>query len=369
MKNGDSIQRSIDYIEEHLTEDIFLDELADLTFFSKYHFHRMFKLESGKTVMEYIRERRLSQATYELAYSSKTINEIAYSFGFHSQDAFDKAFKRIYGISPNEYRKSMILRFSNLTLKEQTRMYDFNILNKTSCSTEDKLKCLQVLDIIITLSKKAHREGLLSLESEVSNHYPFLLQKGLDLLLYGTEPFELRALLDNYIHTGNFTGKELLSRILIKEGIMSIQIGEYPWVVREKLSSFFGEDFSEEINRHFETDSTNKAAKINRLVREIENLKPYSEATSLLENELKKLDKRSMQRVLREVDIVELAIGIKGASGAIQCKIFEGLPRNSVLILIEIYELIGDIKVPEIVDAQSRIIGQIKKLKADGEIG
>lgn len=363
-----SIQKSIDYIEVHLTEDISLDNLAALTFFSKYHFHRMFKLETGKTVMEYVRQRRLSQASYELIYSAKTISEIAHRFSFNSHDAFDKAFKRVYGISPNEYRKSMVFKFSNRKIKEQYRMNDFKVINNTSCSIADKLDCLQVLNMIIALSKKSHIQGLLSLEAEVDAQFPFLLQKGLDLLLYGTEPFILQEILDNYIHAGNFTGKDLLSRILIKEGIIAIQMGEYPWVIREKLSSFLGEDFSTEINKHFEIDSENKEKKINNFIREIENLKPYSEATSLLENEFKKLDKRSIQRALREVDIVELAVGIKGVSGVIQCKILEGLPRNSILILIEIYELIGDIKVPQIVDAQSMIIGQIKKLKADGEI-
>jgi AraC-like DNA-binding protein len=368
MNNSYSTQKSIDYIEEHLTEDITLGNLADLTFFSKYHFHRMFKFDTGKTVMEYVRERRLSQAAHELIYSSKTISEIAYSSNFNSHDAFDKAFKRVYGISPNEYRKNMILKFSNQMLKERFRMNDFNILRKASCSIDDKQECLQVLDMIIALSKKAHRQGLLSLEFEVNEQFPFLLQKGLDLLLYGTEPYALQEILDNYVFTGNYEGKDLLSRILIKDGIIAIQMGEYPWIIREKLSSFFGEDFSDEINKHFETDNRNKETKINKLISEIENLKPYSDATNLLEDAFKKLDKRSIQRVLREVDMVELAIGIKGASGIIQCKILEGLPRNSVLILIEIYELIGDIKAPQIVDAQSRIMGQIKKLKADGEI-
>jgi AraC family transcriptional regulator len=61
--------------------------------------------------MEYVRERRLNRAAFELIYSSKTITKIAYDLSFNSPDAFDKAFKRIYGITPKEYRKNMILKF------------------------------------------------------------------------------------------------------------------------------------------------------------------------------------------------------------------------------------------------------------------
>lgn len=368
MDNCNGIKGSVDYIEEHLGEEITLDKLATLALFSKYHFHRLFKTDTGKTLMEYVRERRLTQATHELAYSSKTVTHIAYSLNFNSHDAFDKAFKRVYGISPSEYRKNMIIKLLNPISKEGSKLNDFTLLNKTSCSIDDKRECLLIVDIIISLSQKSHKQGLLSLESEMNERLPFLLQKGLDMLLYGTEPLVLREILDNYIYTGNYTGKELLSRVLIRNGVLAMQMGEYPWVIKETLASFFGEDFSNEIKQHFGNSDEDKDAKIAELISAIENQKPYSEATNLLESIFEKLDKRSIQRTLREIDITDLAVAMKGASGITQCKIVEGLPRNTVLILIELNELIGGIGIPQIVDAQNRIIGQIKKLRTEGEI-
>lgn len=67
----------------------------------------------------------------------------------------------------------------------------------------------------------------------------------LELLLYGIEPLALREMLENYIIVGNYKDKELLERVLILEGILSIQMGDYPWVIREKLSSYLGEDYLE----------------------------------------------------------------------------------------------------------------------------
>ncbi|MDF2520338.1 MAG: AraC family transcriptional regulator [Clostridia bacterium] len=361
-----SIKQSIDYIEEHLTDEITLDSLAELSFFSKYHFHRLFKTETGKAPMEYVRERRLTQAAYELAFSSKSITYIAHSLSFNSQDAFDKAFKRVYGITPIEYRKSINQKLSKLTFKED---YNMNYLSADiSCCVAEKQECLKLMDVIISLSKKAHMRGLLSLESEISDRFPFLLRKGIDLMLYGMEPLVLQEVLDTYISAGNYSGKELLSRLLIRNGILSIQMGEYPWVIREKLSSYFGEEFSDEVSKYFGCDPQSLENKLSEFVSRIQNLKPYSEATSLLESIFEKLDSRSIQRCLREIDIMKLAIGMKGASGKTQNIILEGLSRQSLSILIELSELIQDIQIPQIVDAQNNIVGYIKRLRAEGEI-
>lgn len=361
-----SIKHSIDYIEEHLTAEITLESLAELSFFSKYHFHRLFKGATGKAPMEYVRERRLTQAAYELAFSSKSITHIAHSLSFNSQDAFDKAFKRVYGITPIEYRKSINQKLSKLTFKEDCKM---NYLSADiSCSVTEKLECLKLMEVIISLSKKAHIRGLLSLESEMSDRFPFLLRKGIDLMLYGVEPLALREVLDTYIAAGNYSGKELLSRLLIRNGILSIQMGEYPWVIREKLSSYFGEEFYDEVSKYFGFDPGRHESKLNEFINRLQDLKPYSEATSLLESTFEKLDSRSVQRCLREIDIMELAIGMKGASGKTQNIMLEGLSKQSMSILIELSELIQDIQTPQIVDAQNNIVGHIKRLRAEGEI-
>lgn len=370
MSYGENIRQSIDFIEQHLSEEITLDNLAQLSYFSKYHFHRMFKSTIGKTLMEYVRERRLIRAAHELIYSSKKITDIAFDLSFNSQDAFDKAFKRMYGITPKEYRKNMTLRFTGQVSKECVIMSDSSFNNKIYCGIDEKKECLQLLDLMISLSKKQHKQGLLSLESEINEKTPFLLQKGLLLMLSGTEPLVLREILNNYISSSNYSGKDFLSAILIKEGILSIQMGEYPWDIREKLIAFLGVDFSNEIKQHFGIDNKNDELKTKNFIEAIKDKKVYSEATNLLEKTFDKLDKRSIQRSLRELNIVELAVGMQGASGKTQVKIIEGLPKMLILILIEAGELLdlNEINIPQIVDAQKGIVEKIKKLRVDGEI-
>ncbi len=113
------IKESIEYIEDNLDNKIELKELADKAFLSKYHFHRVFHSVVGEPVAEYIRRRRLKEAASELVTTDNKIVDIALKYQFSSQEAFTKAFKRIYGVPPREFRTSKVMVFdrrsSNVT--------------------------------------------------------------------------------------------------------------------------------------------------------------------------------------------------------------------------------------------------------------
>lgn len=97
------IQGSIDYIEEHLQEEITVDQLAVIAGFSSYHYYRVFNAYVGLPVMEYIRRRRLAYAAAELA-RGRRIVDIALDYGFDTHNGFAKAFRKVYGCSPETYR-------------------------------------------------------------------------------------------------------------------------------------------------------------------------------------------------------------------------------------------------------------------------
>jgi AraC family transcriptional regulator len=102
------IKKSIEYIDLNLDKKIELKELADNVFMSKYHFHRVFHAAVGEPVAEYIRKKRLMKAANELVSTEDKIVDIAFRYQFNSQEVFTKAFKRLYGMPPREFRRNRI---------------------------------------------------------------------------------------------------------------------------------------------------------------------------------------------------------------------------------------------------------------------
>lgn len=100
------IKKSVEYIENNLDKEIELEDLADKAFLSKYHFHRVFHAVVGEPVAEYIRKKRLMKAATDLLCTEDKIIEISYRYQFGSQEVFTKAFKKLYGIPPREFRRN-----------------------------------------------------------------------------------------------------------------------------------------------------------------------------------------------------------------------------------------------------------------------
>lgn len=129
MSYIDTLQKSIDFIEENLKEELTLEEISEHSYFSVPHFYRIFQIFTGYSIMDYVRKRRLSQAALELVNSKRRVIDISFEYNFESQEAFIRSFKRVFGITPGEYRKSCngIGLFSKLQLAE----YNINTKNNS----------------------------------------------------------------------------------------------------------------------------------------------------------------------------------------------------------------------------------------------
>jgi AraC-like DNA-binding protein len=105
--HGEIIQKTIAFIENNLTEDIQLNHFPAVIGYSKFYLLRIFKQETGMSIGEYIRIRRLADSARLLLFSNHSILSIAFLFHFQSQEAFTRAFKEVYALPPGKYRKFM----------------------------------------------------------------------------------------------------------------------------------------------------------------------------------------------------------------------------------------------------------------------
>lgn len=105
MNYYECIQRSIDYIEENIYEEINLEQAANAAFMSLSNFYRMFFSIVGCNVKEYIRFRRIHLAAQELLSSNRNILDVAVEYGFSNADSFSRAFKKVTGFLPSIFKK------------------------------------------------------------------------------------------------------------------------------------------------------------------------------------------------------------------------------------------------------------------------
>lgn len=103
------IMSSCNYINQHYQENITLEETANISGFSKFHFTRVFKQYMNMTFYEYLNSKRMKRAQ-ELLYSTEmSITEVAMNSGFSSLSAFNRTFKTMNGCSPSEYRNKILV--------------------------------------------------------------------------------------------------------------------------------------------------------------------------------------------------------------------------------------------------------------------
>ena len=109
MNNKNVVLKSVQFIENNLKNDICVLDIANSVYYSLYHFIRLFQSVTSFSPKMYLQQRRLSESIKELKNPDKKIIEIAYDYQFNSHEAFTRAFKKQFGISPSQIRNGVSL--------------------------------------------------------------------------------------------------------------------------------------------------------------------------------------------------------------------------------------------------------------------
>ena len=107
MDRKELVNQSIDYIMQHLDEDLSLDTLAAQFYISKYHFSRIFKDETGESIYAFIKRCKVDQSAIDMKLNPiKAITDIGLDYGYSSSN-YSSLFRKHHDTSPSMFRQSI----------------------------------------------------------------------------------------------------------------------------------------------------------------------------------------------------------------------------------------------------------------------
>ena len=129
------VNRALWFIESHLTHDLTLDEIADAGCVSRYHMSRVFAVTMGCPIMRYVRGRRLTEAARALVDGAPDILNVALDVGYGSHEAFTRAFREQFGLTPEAVRAQGSLK--DIRVMEAMKMQE-TLLEKVEARIEKR---------------------------------------------------------------------------------------------------------------------------------------------------------------------------------------------------------------------------------------
>ncbi len=109
MHAWEAIQKTLEYLETNIGDDIEMERLANEAALSPFYYQRLFSRLVKKPVREYIKLRRLARACQSIDNKQNRIVDVALNCGFSSHETFTKAFKEAYGMTPEAYREHPVM--------------------------------------------------------------------------------------------------------------------------------------------------------------------------------------------------------------------------------------------------------------------
>lgn len=101
------MKRVLEYVHSHISDNIGVEQLANVACITKPYFIRLFKHEFGFPPVQYINRKKVERAQLLLFTTNKTVKEVAFILGFSDQNYFIRLFRKLTGITPQEYRRKL----------------------------------------------------------------------------------------------------------------------------------------------------------------------------------------------------------------------------------------------------------------------
>jgi hypothetical protein len=237
--------------------------------------------------------------------------------------------------------------------------YDAEFCRQMRVSDSEKDDCLALISDIIYLATSARNYGLLSLGKEAEESESFLLRKGLELALDGVKSETARTILELYIFSADYKGKELLERCIILEGVIAILEGMHPKLLKELLLSFLGESSHDVYKEEFDIEEIEK---LEAYLKSVEEKPAASKSAAELGNLLEPLNNETIKQFLQTISIDDLAKVISDLEGRFQIKLFNRLPKRGAFLVLDAIEQHSSLEVQEMEEAHEKVVAIINEL-------
>ncbi|MFJ7667404.1 effector binding domain-containing protein [Lysinibacillus sp. NPDC097195] len=227
----ESIQKAINYIEEHLHEPITMEHIAQEVNVSVFHFQRTFSILTDMSIADYIRRRRLTLAAQELINTNVKIIDLAYKYGYDSPEAFTKAFRKQHNVTPSDARKQQgpLQSYNRLVIQVSLKGAEpmkYNIVEKEK---------FQVVGIKRTYNcqKGENLQGIPLFWDEVN-------RQGMDEQLFALNNGQIKGVLGVCVPDENYKENNLIDYWIgtehigdVPDNMLSMEVPASKWVVFE----------------------------------------------------------------------------------------------------------------------------------------
>lgn len=236
-------------------------------------------------------------------------------------------------------------------------MQNINQVLSNAYNEADKYRLKEVIELIVKLSIKANKDGLLSLENEYSTIQPYLLRKGIELIVEGSSPEDIKFIFNNYIQAKEYSKEELLEIIIIRDSILFIQNGHSRKILFEKIVSITGADFFRDFDYGvIEKEILLEEAKEYKA--QLEEKAKTSEEIDFEGRILKIEDFKEMEKFIVKAGGSTLAMALKGCSSKLIDHI-KGLCAYHIYeVIAEEMNFLGPVRLIDVREAQKSILRQ-----------
>ena len=197
MANIEEIIRAVNFIENHLTEPITIKNAADAAGYSLYHFSRTFNHLVGHSPYDYLMRRRLSEAVKTLISSKKRVIDVAFEFQFNNPETFSRAFRKMFGLLPQQIKKGGNIREQDL--KSKTTLAYLKHINQGGYLTPQITILEKLLLVGLATELKPELSGIVRLQEQFENLLGAIRNRIETSTIYGISTYDPKC-----EHSGTF---------------------------------------------------------------------------------------------------------------------------------------------------------------------